>query len=463
MALVLTLLAGCAASTAPGVETATGLAFARGLPATPEPETDSLLAAPVTAGSAVRLAWANSPLVAQRLATFGLDRAALAEARRPGNPELDLERLATRGGPGHKLTFGLSAPVGELLLLPARRRMGEAAYTRATYLLAHDLLALATATEDAYWQAAAAASEAAVAAAVADAADLSAALAGRHVAAGTLPEAALASWRITAFEAGAEARTARIAADRARATLAIRMGLPVEADWRLETRLPLPVASGPSVAKAQARMVAQRLDLRAARIAVDLAERGERLARGWAWLGDVELGFARERESGVRAQAGPTLRLRLPLFDQGQSSVTRARAEALQARALLDQMELEAGHDVARAIAALDAAGEAVVTHEGPARASQALALDDARRRYAFMLTGVFELLDQRIAAYRAEGERIAALRDYWLARLALKRITGGALPDDDAVGPPQVGFDWSPSPASGSDSAAQSHTHHGH
>ena len=47
------------------------------------------------------------------------------------------------------------------------------------------------------------------------------------------------------------------------------------------------------------------------------------------------------------------------------------------------------------------------------------------------MLADAFEALQAKREQYDAYGEYIEAVRDYWLARVALRLALGGALPDD--------------------------------
>jgi outer membrane protein, heavy metal efflux system len=48
------------------------------------------------------------------------------------------------------------------------------------------------------------------------------------------------------------------------------------------------------------------------------------------------------------------------------------------------------------------------------------------------MLKGVYDLLAAKRAEYAAAAARADALRDYWTARAALERATGGDLPQGD-------------------------------
>ena len=77
---------------------------------------------PMTLEAAVRVAMLRSPRLQQEYARIGLARADVLEAVEIGNPRLSFQRLSIDGG-GHKRTTGLSLPLLDLLVLPAKARL----------------------------------------------------------------------------------------------------------------------------------------------------------------------------------------------------------------------------------------------------------------------------------------------------------------------------------------------------
>ncbi|WP_257387418.1 TolC family protein, partial [Tahibacter caeni] len=143
-----------------------------------------LLAAPLTADTAFRVAQLRNPEITARYAELGIAQADVVAASRIGNPTFS--GAAVRDDGPHKITLGLSLPLSDLLLLPARRRLADGEYERAQQLVAAALNDLAADTYDA-WHAAAGADQVAVMReAVAAAAAASAELAGRFHAAGNI-------------------------------------------------------------------------------------------------------------------------------------------------------------------------------------------------------------------------------------------------------------------------------------
>jgi len=74
------------------------------------------------------------------------------------------------------------------------------------------------------------------------------------------------------------------------------------------------------------------------------------------------------------------------------------------------------------------------------------------QKRYNFMLIGAFELLQAKQAEYDAYQGYLDAMRDYWIARSALKLAVGGELPSSAAALPAAtIGIPKVPTAANGS------------
>jgi cobalt-zinc-cadmium efflux system outer membrane protein len=89
-------------------------------------------------------------------------------------------------------------------------------------------------------------------------------------------------------------------------------------------------------------------------------------------------------------------------------------------------------------------------------------AVERQQERFNFMLVGAFELIQAKREQYDAWQGYFESIRDYWVARSALRAATGGLLPGDAETQPPAAGpADILPAPATGEPPALQ-HEHHG-
>lgn len=386
---------------------------------------------PLDAEAVVRLALVHHPRVRQAYARIGLGRAELEEARRLSNPSFGFSRLRTDSGEGAQITRSLSWGLSDLLMLPLRKRLAQGALDQLQNDVAAELVAIATEAEVAWYEAVGAQQIWAMRALVAQAAGNSAELAQRFHDAGNINRLQLEQERAAASTARIAATRAAAEAMRTRGRLAAMIGLPVDADWTIRPGLHSPPAQLPSADELVPLALEARLDLAAARQQLALREDALGITRRWRWLGSVELGYEREREPDGARKRGPHLEFELPIFDQGQGRLERARAELEQASASLDALAREV-HDAVqvgldRMAVARDIAEryrvEMVPLHESIVARTQ--------ERMNFMLVGVFELLRARQAEYDAYQEYLEAVRDYWIARAELRGVVGGRLPDD--------------------------------
>ena len=92
-----------------------------------------LLATPLNPDTAFRLAQLRNPEITARYAELGIAQADVVAASRIANPTFS--GAAARDDGPHKITLGLSLPLTDLLMLPARRRLAEGEYERALSLI----------------------------------------------------------------------------------------------------------------------------------------------------------------------------------------------------------------------------------------------------------------------------------------------------------------------------------------
>ena len=380
----------------------------------------------------------RSPRVGAEFARLGLARADLVGATRLPNPTLGASRLAADGG--FRTTIDFALGLGDLLLLPARRRLGAADFERTQRLVAQQMLWLVADVETAWYAAVSARQVATLRDAVANAASLSAELAQRFFDAGNIIELQLVSERAAASQARIDAARAATEARRARLMLLRALGVAPEATWKVPDTLPRPVATPGDAAALLVLATRQRADLDAARREVALLEDALGVARRWRLLGEVRFGGEREREASGETLSGPTLELALPIFDQGQAGIARALGQLDASRAALRDLELSIGVDVRFALDQLETARIAVAEFEKTLVPSQQAVVAQQQLRQNFMLIGQFELLLAKQQEYAAYQGWFEALRDFWVAHTDLQRAIGGALPGTPTETTPTIG-----------------------
>jgi outer membrane protein, heavy metal efflux system len=435
-ALVVLVLTGCASADPAATVAATGRTLAeKGIAgvdwrrdeaaaADALSRSRELLAAPLTVESAAAVALLRSPALQATLAELGVGQADLAQATRLANPGFAYSRLS---GDGESIrTTGLFADVVDWLTQPLRRRLAEAELERVK-------LEVAAAVLDQVSDAKLALVEYQVAEALVErlsileridraAADYAQALR----AAGNLTELARANaeagWATTKGELG----EARAASARRREAVVRALGLSGIEAWSAAPPGDPPPALAGVGESMERRALEERLDLAAARWAVDALERARALHRRTRWLPvGIELGVERERETDGARLSGPTIELALPVFDTGRASLARHDAELARARAQLAALEVEVRSQVREKAGDLAAASELAAHYRETVLPLRLQVLDLTLREYNQMVAGTFEVLMAKQEQVDAERRYLEALAGAWVARIELDRALG--------------------------------------
>lgn len=437
------LLSGCASGPPHrGADGVTSLMAARGLPKLSwAPGDDARLPAPtgpVSRGDALKLAFANNAEVRELYARLGIASADVVEASRLPNPRLGYVDLNPEGGGLSQITRSISLDFTDALLLPSRTRLARVEFQRSQETVGDALLSLSARVEQAWFDAVSARQISDLRELAATASGASSEMAQRLYDAGNLAPKALALESASAAEQKVAVARAKADATRARATLAALMGLSTRGPWEVPGRLPAlqetgGAGSSPTLDESALLKLAemQRLDLSAARrkAANDLDFAG--VTRRWRWIGDLEGGYERETDNDGSRMRGPSLSLRLPLFNQNQSGVLRADAQVEMAQARLSELELRVKNEVARGLDQLASAREVAEAYRTAVLPQREQLVASTQEEHNFMLVGVFELLQARRSQIDASQSYVEAVRDYWIARSMLRKSVGGALPAD--------------------------------
>ena len=414
---------------------------------------------PMTLEAATRVAMLRSPHLREHYARLGLARAEVLEAVEIENPRLSFQRLSIEGG-GHVRTTGLSLPLVDLLLMPAKARLANKDYDRARFEVADAVLATVADVESAWYTYVTARQVAGMREAVAEGTAASAELAGRFHAAGNISALQLAQEQAAASQARIEALQARAEAGRARLALVTLLGLRgEEADWEASDTLPLPVPEEDAPQQLVALAREGNLALLAARTQAEVLADALGLTRALRWVGGSEIGYEREKEGDGSVLRGPEIALELPIFNQGQARLAKAEASLAEALARVQQAELSAENGVITGAQAVAAMREVVETHRLALVPQRETIVARQQERQNFMLIGVFELIQAKVAEYDAYQSYLEAVRDYWLARVELARVVGRRLPSDAGIAARTPSLDDILGPA---EAPAMDHSQHG-
>jgi len=174
--------------------------------------------------------------------------------------------------------------------------------------------------------------------------------------------------------------------------------------------------------------VAQRLDLAAAQTELAAVVRALGLTKTYRYIGALEFGVDTERGPDRDTVTGPTLRLELPLFNQGQARIAKSQAELRRAERKVEALAIGIRADVRALDDKLASLREAVRFQENEVLPTRRAITAGTLLQYNGMLTGNYDLFRTRAEQIEAEHQAIQTLRDYWTTRAELERAVGGNL-----------------------------------
>lgn len=390
-----------------------------------------LLVRPLTADGAVQVALLNNRKLQATFEELGIAQADFVQAGLLKNPVLDLSvRFPTSPPSKTYLDFAVAANFLDVFLIPARKKIAAVELEQAKARAANEVLELAAQTASAFYAWQGAQQRAELLGTIADAAGASLDAAARLRQAGNTTELAYVSERAQADRAKVDLANAHADAADARERLNGLMGVgDDQLNWTAAARLPDLPAAALRPAGLEALAIRQRQDLAAARSEVLTQARVYGLTVDTRFFASADLGAEAERETEGQWRIGPTLAVPIPLFDQGQAAIPRARAVLRQTQQRYAALAVDIRSQVRAArTRLLNARSTAQFYHDEILPTQQRL-LEQTQLQYNGMLVGVFQLLQAKRDEIDAAVQYVHALQTYWTARAELERAIGGRLP----------------------------------
>ncbi|MEK6593675.1 MAG: TolC family protein [Pseudomonadota bacterium] len=393
-----------------------------------------LLAAPLSADAAVQIALLNNRGLQATYSELGIAEADLVQAGRLRNPGFSFARLHRADEVEIERTF-LFDILG-LITMPIRTELEKQRFELTKGRIAMETLQVAADTRRAYFSAVAAQETLKYMEQVRTAAETSAELARRMVAAGNFSR--LDQAREQLFYAESTAQLARVkqtaVAERERLTRLLGLwGEDIR--FRLPERLPdLPKATR-NIANLEAAALKQRLDVQGSMKEAENIAASLGLTKATGFISVLEVGYLRNSASGQPRQTGYEIELRLPIFDWGGARVARAEHTYMQAVNRAADAAVKARSEVREAYAAYRTAYDLAKHYRDEIVPLRKRISEENLLRYNGMLISVFELLADARQQVAAVNAYIEALRDYWLAESSLDLALTGKSPGAISAG----------------------------
>lgn len=396
---------------------------------------EELTAKALTADAVTRLALINNADLKKTYAELGIAAADVYEAGRIRNPIFSFASLdSNESGERNLNSYGLVASFTDLITLPSRKRFAEGEFEAMKQTVGAEVVNVVAETEAAFYEFVAAKQVAELRAQIAKAGELSFQLAERYFDAGNmspreiaLEQAAASEAKLASFEANAEAYAKR-------SELANLIGLSAAEPWDAPAQLAVPLAHEDNLDELINLALESRLDLTAAHKRTDLLADRLGVTNWTRWLGDLDVGIEHERETDGADLTGPTVEWEVPVFTQNRDSKLRIDAELKIAVAEVERLMLSIENDVRLAHAATHNTKARVAEYQQSLIPARIEIVERAQEEEAYMLIGIFELLETKQEEYDTYQSYLEIVRDYWLARVELARAVGTTLPSSSHI-----------------------------
>lgn len=391
-------------------------------------QVQAVLQQPLGMDAAVRVALLNNRQLQAEYEDLGVAQAELVQAGLLKNPVFGWSRQ--EGGDIAKTTWGVELDFLSLLLVLPQKKIENVRFEHTKLRVAQAVLRHAMETRRVWAEMLAAEQGAGFMRQVTDLAVAEAELGERQHKAGNLNRRDMLRQQAFAAESAASLARFREMAFAARERLNRLMGLwGKDTGWKVLARLPELPASPPVFGGIEAYGIKQRLDVQMAQKEAEAMAAGLGLTRSTRFINVFDLGVETEKTTGEQRITGPTLRLELPIFDQGQARVSKQEALYRQSEARLYALAVDARSEI-RESAQRTATAYAAARHQRdvlvPLRRS---IVRESTLHYNGMLIGVYELMADARAQIDAVRDHIAATRDFWMAMANLQMALGGGLP----------------------------------
>jgi outer membrane protein TolC len=401
---------------------------------TVDPDSDGdardLLAEPLDADAAVRVALLNNRALRAQLRELGVARGRLIQARQVANPTFEAESLPERNT---AFEFRVEYDLTSLVLAPLRAKAAAADLEAARLDVAGDVVQLGYEVRSAFYTLQGAEQRLAIAQRALDAFAASRDAAAALLEAGSI-SALDASSQIAAFEK-ARVTVARIELEVAdlRERLQRLLGLHgQDTEWTIRGELPPVPGELPLADEPETRVVQASLELAAMRSRLEAIARRTKLSRTQGWLPEIDVDvhalYGDPESTATRGpvRAGAGVSLSVPLFNQqrGTTRAHEAEFDALMERYHGLAIDLRsAARETRNRVASAYARARQFQQVILPA---QRRVVDETQLQYNAMQLGVFQLLQARREQLDVELAYVDTLREFWSAAAALDTLLAG-------------------------------------
>jgi outer membrane protein, heavy metal efflux system len=389
-----------------------------------------LLKSPLNANTAAQIALLNNQGLQATFEEIGLAEADLIEARTIPNPDIDLSvRFPDKPPSGTDIEWSIAQDFLTILMIPLRTKVAKDQLLAVQLRVSDDVIRLVAETKIAIYQLQAAEEILRRLKLEQEAQGSSLELIQNLHEAGNITDLQLLQQQSEYSQSRLNTAQAEADIRELREKLNQLMGLWGEdTGWTVRAELRDVPANDFSVHGLETLAVAQRYDLAASRAELESIIKALGLEKTFRWIGALDFGVDSERQSDSQTITGPTLRIQLPIFNQGQARIARGRAQLCRAYANFERLAVNTRSEVCKLRDKLISDRDIARFYQTGLIPERKQVRDQMQLQYNAMIVSPLELFTARRQEIEAERGYVEAKRDYWTTRAELERAVGGNL-----------------------------------
>jgi len=392
---------------------------------------EDLLANELTPEAAVQIALLNNPNLQAVYEDLGVSQADVVEAGLLENPVLfGKARFPDKSEESANYEFGVTQNFLNILMLPARKKLSAIRFEQVKMHVTDKVIQLAAEAQKSYFSAIGAKQIREMRNQITATARNAFELAQRLHSAGNISDLELAKENSRFQQLLLELANSEVALFDAREQLTRLMGLwGPQAGWRLPGQLPDIPADEIPLQHLESMAIENRLDLAAEKKGVEALAQALGITIDWRWVGQIEVGISRERETDRTWVTGPELAIELPIFNQRQADIARLEAQLRRSQKRLTAQAIEIRSEIRSLRNHLVMQRNLIDHYRNTVLPLREQIVDLTLKNYNYMLMGAFDLLMAKQQKFESYQQYMEAVRDYWIIRADIQRSLGGRLP----------------------------------
>jgi cobalt-zinc-cadmium efflux system outer membrane protein len=390
-----------------------------------------LLKAPLTVSSAVQIALLNNRGLQATFEDVGIAQADVMQAVTLPNPSVDFEvQFPLVAGTLNRYAWLVAQEFVQILMTPLKKKISEEQLEAAELRVADEALELVEKVKVAYFKVQAGQQLISRLKIIQQTNGASLELAQKLFKAGNITDLALLQLQASYSQGRLDIAKAETDLNDKREELTRLLGLwGAQTGWKIQGDL-LPVPDSEFTVKGlESFAVAQRLDLRAAHRRLTSVVTALGLTRIYRWVPVLEFGFAGERDIEGALNMGPSFKLEIPIFNQGQSRLARGASELRRAENRLADLAVQIRSETRQLRDRLISLRDMAAFYHDEVLPTRIKIVNKALLEYNAMQLSPYELFLAKSEELETERNYIDTLCDYWTTRAKLERTIGGKLP----------------------------------